>query len=104
MKTVTVNTGFALFRVRQFSLYLLAADSPAYKPRNASRAEVLMVAGSIVLGAILFAIFALAVKAFPVFARHMRIGLRLAGTWASERNSTGLARVIQFPARRLARW
>ncbi len=60
-----------------------------------------MIAGYIILGVILFAIGLAATKSLPSFARHMRISLRLAAGFDSERSrALRTARVIPFRASR----
>jgi hypothetical protein len=59
-----------------------------------------MTAGCITLGAILLSIGIAAVKSFPSFARHVRIGLLLAGGRdLAHLRLPRRARIIPFPAR-----
>lgn len=64
-----------------------------------------MIAGCIILGAILFSIGAAATRSFPSFARHVRIGLLLAaGRDLAQLRLPRRARVIPFRASRRAAW
>ena len=64
-----------------------------------------MIAGCIVLGAILCSILVLAAKAFPAFMQRLRIGLHSADRHPRERNIPGshrAGRVIEFPLSRVS--
>jgi hypothetical protein len=62
-----------------------------------------MTAGCFILGAILLSIGMAAMKLFPSFARHVRIGLLLAaGRDLAHLRLRQRARVIPFPTRRSA--
>lgn len=64
-----------------------------------------MIAGCVILGAILVAIGVAAMKLFPPFARHVRIGALLAaGRDLKHLRLPRQARVIPFPDHRRPAW
>jgi hypothetical protein len=64
-----------------------------------------MTAGCITLGAILLSIGIAAIKSFPSFARHVRIGVLLAaGRDLKHLRLPSRARIIPFRAGRTAAW
>jgi hypothetical protein len=99
------------FSSRTSSVYMRAGNAAPELGRRKKvgstrlRQEANMLAGCTVLAAILLAIAASAMRLFPSFMAHLRMGLRLAGRsdFAMPRAlQRGRARVIEFPLSRVA--